>query len=104
ILRHVGDWKMAQGKRSKFGREEETASLLYAQLYEFNQHCVDALIALSQCKPAIHKSDEEYCRSLIQEARALASQSIAEWLSESELSAASSHSRRRIAIEKRMSK
>jgi hypothetical protein len=77
---------------------------LYEQLRALNGHCQAALIALKGCKRAIPTSEWQYCQLLIEEARALASQSIIEWLNDREISIASIASRRRTVLEKRMFK
>jgi hypothetical protein len=80
------------------------ATNLYEPLRQFNEHCFAALAALKACTRVMKKPNEEYCRLLIEEARALASQTIVERLSDSELAVATSTSRRRTALERRMSK
>jgi hypothetical protein len=78
--------------------------VLYDQLCALNRHCLSALLALEECRPAVPKREWQYCRLLIEEARALASQSIVEWINEREIGIASTISRRRTAIEKQMFK
>jgi hypothetical protein len=90
--------KNREGRRLALGGDP----VLYEQLRELNQHCETVLRTLEACRRVIPKSERKYCRLLIQEARALASQSIVEFLNEREIAIASDVSRQRTLLEKRL--
>jgi len=88
----------------KLGKQVSSDQSLYEMLSDFNVHCRAAVAALQGCKKVIPNQDRKFCRLLIEEARAVASQSFVESLSESETEIASAASKKRIALERRMLK
>lgn len=78
----------------------------YEQLSEFNRHCRGALELFDAfgSQQIIPRTEYRYYRALLEELRALVSQSATEFLSQHETSASAAVGRRRLRLEKQMLK
>ncbi len=88
--------------RDKFTNSDPT----YQQLAQFNRHCADAqlLIEIFGKQQMIPQRECRYYSALLQELRALASQSVVEGIEQQEISRAASFGRLRSRLEKQLQK